>query len=294
MHMSIGAGDQGRGSRAVCFGCLERTEEGMPDFRVTRYRIRTENEQPGPDEPFSAVLLSDLHNESYGDGNSRLLQEIRNENPELILIAGDMLTSSNEPQVDAALALMNELTRKYPVFYVNGNHESRLKEKPENYPEAAYEKYASAIRSCGVRLLENRSETIVIHRMPVTIWGLELPADYYQRLHREALSVEQMEEMLGRAPDSGYQLLLAHHPAYFDTYAAWGADLTLSGHLHGGIIRLPLLGGVVSPQFGLFPKYDRGLFTLEDKKMVVSAGLGGHTIKLRINNPPELVVLDFL
>ena len=88
--------------------------------------------------------------------------------------------------------------------------------------------------------------------------------------------------------------MLAHHPAYFDAYASWGADLTLSGHLHGGMIRLPFVGGLVSPQMRLFPKYDKGLYTKKGKKLIVSAGLANHTVNIRINNPPELVVIDFV
>ncbi|MCC8136809.1 MAG: metallophosphoesterase [Clostridiales bacterium] len=264
----------------------------MPDFKVTRYRIRTAKEQPGSLPAFSAVLLADLHNLSYGEGNRRLLQEIRNANPELVFVAGDMVTSTKEPQMEVAVSLMNELTRQYPVYYVNGNHESRLKQYPDKYGEQ-YEQYLSAIRSFGVHFLENTAEHLVIHRMPVNVWGLELPLEYYRRFHKEELTVSQMEALLGKPDMPGYQILLAHHPIYFDTYAAWGADLTLSGHLHGGMVRLPLLGGVVSPQFTLFPRYDRGLYTQGESKMIVSAGLGSHSIPLRVNNPPELVVIDF-
>ncbi|MCC8100814.1 MAG: metallophosphoesterase [Clostridiales bacterium] len=264
----------------------------MSDFKITRYRIRVDGKQRGPEEPFTAVFLADLHNCSYGEDNSRLLQEIRNENPAIVLIAGDMITASQEPQVDAAVSLMNELTKKYPVFYVNGNHEDRLRSRPKEYGDA-YEKYTEAIQSCGVHFLTNASEQIEIHRMPIHVWGLDLPQEHYRRLRTEKLTEERIGELLGRPVASGYQILLAHAPTYFDAYAAWGADLTLAGHLHGGMVRLPGLGGMFSPQLRLFPKYDKGLYTLGDKKMVVSAGLGSHSICLRVNNPPELVALDF-
>ncbi|MCC8044551.1 MAG: metallophosphoesterase [Clostridiales bacterium] len=265
----------------------------MPDFKVTKYRIRVGEGHREPDAPFSAVLLADLHNASYGNNNERLLAEIRNINPALVLVAGDMITSAKEPQMDAAIALMNELTRKYPVYYANGNHESRLKEKSEEQQET-YEKYASAIRSYGVHLLENTCETLEIHHMPICVWGLELPLEYYGHFHSAQPTAQIIDELLGKPDTADYQILLAHNPCHFEAYTAWGADLTLSGHLHGGIIRLPLLGGLVSPQCRLFPKYDRGLFSEGDAKLVVSAGLGSHSIPLRINNPPELVVLDFV
>ncbi|MCD8348754.1 MAG: metallophosphoesterase [Lachnospiraceae bacterium] len=265
----------------------------MPDFKITRYRIRVDEEQWRPEKPFTAVFLADLHNCSYGTDNSRLLQEIRNENPAAVFIAGDMITTSQEAQVDAALTLMNELTKQFPVFYVNGNHEDRLRDYTKEYGDA-YENYAEAIQSCGVHLLTNASMQLEIQRMPLNIWGLDLPRAYYRRLRTEKLTEARVEEMLGRPIVSGYQLLLAHTPAFFEAYAAWGADLTLAGHLHGGMVRLPGLGGVISPQLRLFPKYDKGLYTLGNKKMIVSAGLGSHSICLRVNNPPELVVLDFV
>ncbi|MDO4323829.1 MAG: metallophosphoesterase [Lachnospiraceae bacterium] len=265
----------------------------MSDFKVTRYRMRTGTETRSLEQPFSAVFLSDLHNVSYGENNSRLLQEIRNENPELVLIAGDMLTAGSEPQTDAAVALMNELTKRYQVYYANGNHERRMKENTEKYGDR-YERYSNAIKSLGVHLLENGSERVEINRMAFRIWGLELDNTFFRRGKSTALLPPQMEEMIGKPDEQCYNILLAHHPAYFDTYASWGADLTLSGHLHGGMIRLPFLGGVISPQLRLFPKYDRGLYDLNGKKLVVSGGLGDHTIHLRINNPPELIVIDFV
>lgn len=266
----------------------------MSEFKATRYKVRAGEKYRGPDTPFTAVFLSDLHNMTYGEGNNRLLSEIRNENPEVVFVAGDMLTADpGNVQMDGAIHLIDQLTKKYPVFYANGNHEHRMKAFPEKYGEA-YEKYTNTIRRFGVHLLENGRKKIEIHKMEMTIWGYELPADYFKRGSRKELTVGQMEETLGKAGDDSFQVLLAHHPAFFDVYARWGADLTLSGHLHGGIVRLPFVGGVISPQIKLFPKYDRGLYKEDGKKLIVSAGLGSHTIPLRINNPAELVVIDFV
>jgi hypothetical protein len=265
----------------------------MSDFKVTRYRVRTGKNGGTLEQPFSAVLLSDLHNVSYGENNSRLLQEIRKEDPKFVLIAGDMLTAGREPRTDAAVALVGELTRRYQVYYGNGNHEHRLKMRPEKYGDC-YEKYSNAIKSLGVHLLENGSARLEIYKKSFRIWGLELDGTFFGRGRPTELSASRIEEMLGRPDERCYNILLAHHPAYFDAYADWGADLTLSGHLHGGIVRLPFLGGVISPQLRLFPKYDRGLYERNEKKLIVGAGLGTHTIHLRINNPPELIVIDFV
>lgn len=265
----------------------------MSDFRIARYRIKTEGTGFGPQKPFSAVLLSDLHNDSYGDANSRLLQAIRNERPEAVFASGDMLTAGSAPQMDAALALMDQLTKEYPVYYVNGNHEYKVRtwEKENTEPGGGY---SDAVRGCGVHLLENTCIRAEIQKMPLSIWGLELPWEYYRRCEVPVLTAEHITELLGDPEKGRYNILLAHHPLYFDAYAAWGADLTLSGHLHGGLVRLPYFGGVFSPQCRLFPRYDRGLYTKRGRKMVVSAGLGGHSVLIRVNNPPELVALDFV
>lgn len=264
----------------------------MSDFKVTRHRVRISDVQPNLRRPFSAVFLSDLHNVSYGEGNSRLLQEIRNENPELVLVAGDMLTAGREPAMDAAMSLMNALTRSCQVYYANGNHEHRMKVNTERYGDS-YERYSNAIKSFGVHLLENTGTDLDIEGAKLAVWGLELPGEYFKKGRAERLTQEQVAELLGRPRGDSFNILLAHHPVYCEAYAAWGADLTLSGHLHGGIVRLPLLGGVISPQMRLFPKYDRGLYKVDGRRLIVSAGLGSHTIPLRVNNPPEMIVIDF-
>ncbi len=266
----------------------------MSEFKVTRYKLRTQEEgHRGTDDPFSAVFLSDLHNCSYGEGNSALLQEIRNQSPEAVFVSGDMLTGTVPPETDAAASLLDELTKKYPVYYVNGNHEQRMRQFPDRY-EDSYQKYSDTIKSFGVHLLENACERIEIRRMPITVWGYELPMEYYRRTRSAELLPAQLHEALGEPDPASYNLLLTHNPMHFSAYAAWGADLTLAGHLHGGIIRLPFFGGLISPQMRLFPNYTRGLYQINKKKMIVSAGLGSHTVSMRINNPPELVVIDFV
>ena len=126
---------------------------------------------------------------------------------------------------------------------------------------------------------------------PIQIHGLEIPREGYKKFRKTFVSLEQIEERIGKADSSKYQILLAHNPIYADTYLEWGADLILSGHLHGGIVRLPGLGGVITPQFRLFPKYSGELTVKEGKSVVVSKGLGTHTIKIRFLNPAEMVVL---
>lgn len=266
----------------------------MSEIKVSHYKMRVTDPLLRPQSPFSMVVLADLHNASFGAGNEALLQEIRSADPKAILSAGDLIVAkAGHCQTEAAVELLGELTRQYPVYCVNGNHESRMGANRKTFGEE-YEKYIQKIQSLGVYLLQNSRRYLEINRMKLAVYGYELDWKYYGHGRCSGMPVEEMREALGEPEPGVYHILLAHHPGYFESYAAWGADLTLAGHYHGGIVRLPGLGGVVSPGLRLFPRYDHGLYVQEEKKMIVSAGLASHTIKLRINNPPELVVIDFL
>ena len=117
---------------------------------------------------------------------------------------------------------------------------------------------------------------------------LELSKGYYKKLSKQSLDLSYIEEQIGTGNKDSFHMLLAHNPAYFESYAKWGADLTLSGHVHGGIMRLPFFGGVIDPAYHIFPKYDAGLYENEEKRMIVSVGLGTHSIKVRLFNPPKI------
>lgn len=268
----------------------------MKKFKITTYRIsgskcRTTKEQHK--RPLRLAVLADLHCAEYGEKNSRLIRAIYDSKPDGVMVVGDMLVSkpNQEVDLDITLSLMKALTKHYPVFYSNGNHEYRMKTHPEIYG-AAYQKFKQNLLSLGVHLLENEKIAWEAAGSKYIIHGYELDNQYFSRFSRHKLPVEEINTSLGRPNEEAFHILLAHNPAFFDSYAKWGADLTLSGHLHGGMIRLPFLGGVISPQVHLFPKYDKGLFQIGPKKLIVSAGLGCHSIKLRIFNPTELVIIE--
>lgn len=263
-------------------------------MKVSHYKIKVANPENQPKQPFSVVVLADLHDGTLGEKNQELLQEIRKADPKMILSAGDLVVAkAGRPATASAVELLGELTRRYPVYCVNGNHESRMGRNPDTYGDS-YEKYIQEIRSLGVHFLNNSKRGVQINGMKITLFGYELDWKYYCHGPGPQMPVEEIREKLGDPMEGSFNLLLAHHPGYFPAYAEWGADLTLAGHYHGGMVRLPKLGGVISPGWMLFPKYDHGSYAMDGKRMIVSAGLGSHTIKLRINNPPELVVLDFV
>ncbi|MBO6015062.1 MAG: hypothetical protein J6P60_00545, partial [Lachnospiraceae bacterium] len=122
--------------------------------------------------------------------------------------------------------------------------------------------------------------------------GLEIGRRYYKRFHKKEMKPGYVSKHLGPRNEEAFTILLAHNPDYMDAYAGYGAELVLSGHVHGGVVRLPLLGGVISPALRLFPKYDGGLFVKDETSMILSRGLGSHTIPIRFLNPGELIVIS--
>lgn len=237
-----------------------------------------------------ACVLADLHNKQYGKENALLLQAIDEQKPDVILIAGDILISNPGKSLEPAIDFVKKLAEKYPIYYGNGNHEHRLKLYPDVYGDMAKE-YGEALAKCGVEPLVNSSK--YLEENNICIYGAEIDREYYKRFTVPEMDSEYMKSILGEPDKKYYNVLLAHNPDYFPEYAAWGADLVLSGHVHGGIVRIPGWKGVASPNIRLFPKYDGGKFTEGNATMILSRGLGMHTIPIRLFNPGELIVIDF-
>ncbi len=243
---------------------------------------------PKVEKSIHIVLLSDLHNREYGEKNCQLLETIRSVQPDVIVVAGDFMVakgcdSINELQV--ALDFTTKLVEICPVYYANGNHEHSLKRSNEQ--NGLYTQYVELLRKAQVVFLEN--DSILLEEYGIRMTGLDLPRDYYRRILLRKMPNHTLNTYLGHGNKELFQVLIAHNPEYFPEYSKWGADLTLSGHIHGGIMRLPYLGGVLSPSLHLFPKYDGGLFTQDGRFLVLSRGIGMHTIPIRIYNPPEIV-----
>ena len=153
----------------------------------------------------------------------------------------------------------------------------------------AYERYAKKISDAGCVILRNQGT--YLEDLNMEIHGLELGVTFFRKIFRNPMPEGYIESFFGVPCEARFQLLIAHNPIYFEDYKKWGADLTVSGHVHGGIIRLPLIGGVISPALTLFPKYDGGLYEIGDSKMILSKGLSTHSIRVRFNNPGELCVV---
>lgn len=258
-------------------------------FKMTYYEIQSPKHENVKKR--RVVFLSDLHNYCYGQDNEKLLNAIRKENPDLILVAGDMLVGKVGVSTEVAEKFMCELPKICDTYYANGNHEQRMKENTEKYGQTYWE-YRETLVKNGVKMLENESANLRWEDCNVEIFGLEILDEGYKKFQKVSMPKEFVMDCLGSADKSKYNILIAHNPIFTEDYLKWGADLIVSGHLHGGIARIPFWRGVITPQGGLFPKYSGEMTKEGDASVVVSKGLGLHTIPIRFLNPAEVVVLQ--
>lgn len=226
--------------------------------------------------------ISDLHKKRFGKGNRVLCEMVRKENPDLIIISGDIV-SRDQLDFSAVKSALRELCRIAPVYMIFGNHEQSL-------PDCKQEELLEIISESEVKLLRNRSESVKIGERCVNIFGLEPKYSTYKKnggyKNLDVITAEDMENLLGKCPD-GENLLIAHNPLFAEAYAEWGADFTFSGHIHGGSVRI-FGKAMLSPERKFFPKYAKGVYRIGRMKLLVSAGLG----KLRLFNPPEIVMYE--
>lgn len=236
------------------------------------------------------LQISDLHDKSYGVYNKRLKDKINKLEPDMIFMTGDIMTADRHRSRNVnADDLVTYLASIYPVYFSMGNHEDKMKNRPDRFGYV-YKKAEELYRRSGVRILDN--ESVLLDEYGIRVSGLNIKRKYYKRRGNDMPAADDIAELVGAADNVNMNILLAHNPLYFDTYAEWGADLVLSGHVHGGIIRVPGLGGMLSPDCTFFPKYDGGRFDINGSAMIVSRGLGTHSLPIRVFDPGELVCID--
>lgn len=251
-------------------------------FVVRKYSLQSSKIQT----PGRFVMLSDLHGKSFGRDNKRLLEAIDRIAPDGICIAGDMITAVPGKDFEQTVRFIRKLADRYPIYYGSGNHEYRMAVYPKKYGDMS-ERFEKAIRHQGIVRLHNGKHEL--KALNISVCGVEIDKEFYRKFHAPVMTKKYLENKLGEPEGDKYNILIAHNPAYFPVYAQYGADLVLSGHVHGGIARLPFLGGVISPALRLFPKYDGGIFWEGKSAMIVGRGLGTHTIPVRFFNPGELI-----
>lgn len=240
---------------------------------------------------FRIAFLTDLHNCTKDGDGERIMALLEKCRPDLVLVGGDMLVGKVHGEIQPAIQFMKCLAEKYTVFYANGNHEQRISRNPEKYGDMG-EKYDHEIaKTKAVRLINQRAD-LELQGIPVTVYGFEPDEHYYDKGFRKKGMVEELEKTFGKPEPDRYTILLSHTPAYGREYLQWGADLTLSGHYHGGVVLLGKKRGLATPDFHIFSEYCCGIRSSNTFSMIVSAGLGEHSVPVRIFNPRELTIVD--
>ena len=254
---------------------------GNTDLEIYKYNVKSED-IPSEFDNFRIVQISDLHNAEFGENNEKLLLMLKQADADIIAITGDMIDSRNT-DIDVAISFAQKAVNIAPVYYVNGNHESRVL--------GEYEKLKQGLTDAGVTILENSSADITIGDETISLIGINDPT-FRMELVDDTMEQNIAHQLVSVIPDNdNYKVLLAHRPEYFDVYAG-NVDLVLSGHAHGGQFRIPFIGGLVAPGQGFFPEYYEGSHIKENTEMIVSRGIGNSIIPFRINNKPEIIVAE--
>lgn len=220
---------------------------------------------------FRIAQVSDLHNKTFGKGNSSLLALLSREAPDIIVITGD-LVDRRRPDINAAMEFIYGAVAIAPVYYVSGNHEERL----ENHNEI-YGKLVNA----GVHVLENTGAKILRGERSISIAGA-FDSD------SDTVISRRIETVMGNPDD--FTILLCHRPNYMEIFKRYSLDLVFCGHAHGGQFRVPFVGGLFAPDQGLFPQYTSGAYTEGETTMIVSRGLGNSVVPIRLFNRPDVVM----
>lgn len=253
---------------------------------VKNYELKS----PKVERDTKVVFLSDLHEHVFGSGNSELIRLIEEQNPDVVFFGGDMITAKSSAEFSRTLLLAETLAAKFPVYYAEGNHELRFRVKRSRYGYA-FDGFLHELSEVGVNCLNDSS----VH-LPgnITLSGLSIPERLYAKawqLRDGEMTAEEVRTKIGLPDPERFQIVLAHSPRVFAACAEWGADLTLAGHYHGGTVKLPGGTGLMTPQFEFFRKDVSGMHKLNGHFMIVSPGLGTHSINIRINNRPEIDVI---
>ncbi|MBR2896032.1 MAG: metallophosphoesterase [Oscillospiraceae bacterium] len=257
------------------------TAWGNKALEVNTYRISS-TKLPDAFGGYRIAHISDLHNTEIADENEELLAVLRDEKPDMIAITGDIIDSRNT-DIEIALMFAKEAAKIAPCYYVSGNHEARVSE---------YRDLKSGLEAAGVVVLEDKRLLIDRDGESIAMIGVNDPSFDTNYLFGDAAAVirTKLSELI--AENDVFTLLLSHRPELYDVYADYGIDLALSGHAHGGQVRLPFVGGLIAPNQGLFPKYDAGLYVERATNMIVSRGIGNSLFPFRVNNRPEVILIE--
>ena len=271
----------------ICFAIFLTVLLSNTRIHAVSYSIPLENLT----FPARLILLSDLHDKSFGRENSRLIAKVQEQSPDAIFLDGDMIDrSADSADVQKLLRLIERLCEIAPVYFAPGNHELEYMQT-----DAAL---LTQVAESGAVVVNDSYVDVTLAGQPLRIGGTMGHAFYFGRSEEEFSASPEYQFLKSFEETDVPKICLAHMPDTFifnGAYDLWDVDLVLSGHTHGGLIRLPFIGGLYAPMQGWFPEYDRGYYRLGERmQMVVTSGLAGYGKLPRINNPPEIVVIDLV
>lgn len=262
---------------ALLLICAAIVADSCCRITVTEYTLEYEN-LPHSFDGLRIVQLSDLHGMSFGEKNSRLVRRVEGLEPDLILLTGDFIDS--EDDIEVTKTLCAQLTELAPVYFASGNHD---------WGCGSIWELAEALEETGVRYLHNEYEELSLGEESIIIAGVEDPNSLAEMTRPDELAASIRLEH----PEK-FVMLLGHRNYWPETYPELPVDIIFSGHGHGGVVRLPFVGGVLGTDHNLFPEYDAGIFESGNYRMVVSRGLGGNGSLAvpRFLNNPEIVCAE--
>lgn len=233
-------------------------------------------------DAYRIVQISDLHDAQIGENNEKLIAMTAETEPDCIVLTGDFVDSSRF-HPERSLSVAESLVKLAPVYYVSGNHEAII-------PDADYQALTDGLRGLGVCVLEDESAELTRDGQSIRLIGLTDIGFHPGTLEEKKDALRTALSAL--LPEDEFSVTLAHRPELMDVYTECGAPLVLSGHAHGGQIRLPGIGGLIAPGQGLFPKYTEGKYEENGTTLVVSRGIGNSVLPLRVNDRPQIVVVQ--
>jgi len=253
--------------------------------KVTKYNIKSKK-IPKEFNEFKIIHLSDFHNYVFNKDNTKVIKKINIENPDIIVMTGDMV-NKYDTKFNQFFKLVRKLSQRYKIYYIVGNHEKSLKKE-------YLDSIVNVLNSFNVNVINNNKAIILRGNKIINLYGLDIPLEFYKVRNRPTNIKTVVERVLNKCCIGEYNILLAHNPLYFETYANHNVDLILAGHIHGGMIRIPFIGGVLSPERNFFPRYSGGVYEINKKKLIVSRGLGHSKPGVRVCNMPEIVSITLL
>ena len=266
---------------AIFLALIVWTAWGNTALELNRYIISSDR-LPEAFDGYRIAHVSDLHNTEIGKDNEKLLAMLREADPDIIAITGDIIDSRNT-DIDIALQFTKTAMEIAPCYYVTGNHEARI---------SKYDELKQGLTEQGVIILEDKCIGLDKSEETISLLGVNDPSFQTDYLFGDSETVMQskLQDIINE--EDTYTILLSHRPELFEVYTESKVDLVLSGHAHGGQFRLPFVGGLVAPNQGLFPKYDAGLYIEENTNMIVSKGIGNSILPFRFNNRPEVILIE--